>query len=204
MLESRHLTKGAFIVSGTVQLTTKLDLLNDALAVAPENYKDNVRIISGLDDKAQKMGTIAGVFLGVLLALVKPDQIANLLGLVGPTGIGVFTSVTILLMLCIGLCLWCMWTEEIPPPLSLGHLTYIAENAFKEKDLDEEDQKDYCKEKIFLWQRCIDAQGRVAKSKQRRVLGAQVVLAIAMILVACMLLYLIHSVHPTELTAPVD
>jgi hypothetical protein len=202
VLQSRQLTR---FESGAVQLITKqLDLLNDALALAPENYKDNVRIISSLDDKAQKMGTIAGVFLGVLLALVKPDQLANLLGLIGQTGIAVFTSVTILLMLCIGLCLWCMWTEKIPPPLSLGHLTYIIENAFKEKDLDDEAQEDYCKEKIAIWQSCIDAQGRVAKSKQRRVLGAQVVLAIAMILVACMLLYLIHSVHPIELTAPVD
>jgi hypothetical protein len=186
-----------------VQLTTtQLDLLNDTLAVAPENYKDNVRIITSLDDKAQKMGTIAGVFLAVLLALVKPDQLTNLLGLVGQTGIWGFTFVTVLLMACIGICLWCMWTEKIPPPLSLGHLTYITENAFKDQDLDEEAQKDYCKEKIAIWKECIDAQGRVAKSKQGRVLSAQVVLAIAMILVACMLLYLMHSVHPIAPTAP--
>jgi hypothetical protein len=183
-----------------VPSTTKLDLLKDTLAVAPENYKDNVRIISSLDDKAQKMGTIAGVFLGVLLALVKPDQLANLLGLVGQTGIWVFTFVTFLLMVCIGLCLWCMWTEKIPPPLSLGHLTYITEHAFKDQDLDEEAQKDYCKEKIAIWNACIQAQGRVANAKQTRVLWAQILLAAAMILVAAMLLFLMHSVHPTVST----
>jgi hypothetical protein len=90
-----------------------------------------------------------------------------------------------------------MWTEKIPPPLSLGHMNFITEHAHKGQDLDEKAQQDYCKERVSIWKACIDTQGRVAKAKQRRVLGAQVVLAIAMILVACMLLYLIHSVHPT-------
>ncbi len=186
---------------GTVQLTTKLDLLRDTLAVAPENYKDNVRIISGLDDKAQKMGTIAGIFLGVFLALVKPDQLSNLLGLIGQTGIWVVTSVTILLMVCIGLCLWCMWTEKIPPPLSLGHMTVISKHIHQGHDLDEDSQQAYAKERIAIWQSCIEAQGRVAAAKQKRVLWAQILLAAAMILVACMLLYLIHSVHPTVPTS---
>jgi hypothetical protein len=178
-------------------MITKLDLLKDALALAPENYKDNVRIITGLDDKAQKMGTIAGVFLGVLLALVKPDQLSVLFGWVGQTGIWVFTTVILLLMLCIGLCLWCMWTGKIPPPLSLGHLTFIAKNIHHGQDLDEKTQQDVCKERIAIWKECIEAQGKVATSKQKRILGAQIVLAVAMLLIACMLLYLIHSVHPT-------
>lgn len=183
------------------QVTTKLDLLKDALDLAPENYKDNVRIITGLDDKAQKMGTIAGVFLGVLLALVKPDQLSVLLGWVGQKGIWAFTSVTILLMLCIGLCLWCMWTGKIPPPLSLGHLTFITKNIHHGHDLDEKTQQDYYKERIAIWKICIEAQGTVATSKQKRILWAQIVLAVAMLLIACMLLYLIHSVHPTVPTA---
>ncbi len=184
----------------TIPLITKLDLLKDALVVAPENYKDNVRIISGLDDKAQKMGTIAGVFLGVLLAMVKPDQLSNLLGLIGQTGIWVFTSVTILLMVCVGLCLWSMWTEKIPPPLSLGHITFISTNT--QNDLDEDAQKAYVKERIAIWRNCIEAQGRVAATKQSRLRWAQILLAVAMILVACMLLYLMHSVHPTVPTIP--
>ena len=181
----------------TVPPTTKLELLRDTLAVAPENYKDNVRIISGLDDKAQKMGAIAGVFLGILLALVKPDQLSNLLGVIGQTGISVVTTVILLLMVCIGLCLWVMWTEKIPPPLSLGHMTSISKHIYKGSDLDEESQQTYVNERIGIWRDCIEAQSRVAVAKQKRVFWAQILLAIAMILVAFMLLYLIHSVHPT-------
>lgn len=176
-------------------MTTKLDLLKDSLAVAPENYKDNVRIITGLDDKAQKMGTIAGVFLGVLLATVKPDQLSNLVVLVGQAGIWVVTLVTLLLIVCLGFCLWCMWTKVIPPPLSLGHLSFIIKNT-EAINLAEED---YCHERIAIWRECIDAQGIVASAKQKRVFLAQVALALAMFLIACMLLYLIHSVHPAAI-----
>jgi hypothetical protein len=173
-------------------MTTKLDLLKDALACAPENYKDNVRIITGLDDKAQKMGTIAGVFLGVLLALVKPDQLSTLVGLIGQTGIWVVTFVILLLIVCVGLSLWCMWTKVIPPPLSMKHLTYISDNIDPSQLPAEED---YCNERIAVWRKCIEAQSNVATSKQKRVLWAQVTLAVAMAVIAGMLLYLIHSTH---------
>lgn len=173
-------------------MTTSLDLLKDTLTIAPETYKDNVRIITGLDDKAQKMGTIAGVFLGVFFALVKPDQLLNLVSLIGGTGIWVVTSVTLLLIACIGLCLWCMWTKVIPPPLSLGHLAFIFKNTGG-KDLDE---GVYYRERIAIWTECVTAQGQVSAAKQKRVLGAQIALAVAMFLIAGMLLYLIHSVHP--------
>jgi hypothetical protein len=176
-------------------MTTKLDLLKDALTIAPENYKDNVRIITGLDDKAQKMGTIAGVFLGVLLALVKPDQLSTLLNLIGQAGVLVVTGVTLLLLVCIGLCLWCMWTKAIPPPLSMKHLTHIIESIDHSKPLAEEV---YYNERIGIWKQCIETQVYVAKSKQHRVLGAQIALAIAMLLIAGMLLFLIHSVRPTS------
>src|SRR5258708_1590885 len=175
-------------------MTTKLDLLKDTLVIAPENYKDNVRIITGLDDKAQKMGTIAGVFLGVMLALVKPDQLSNLLSLIGQTGIWVVTLVTLLLIACIGLCLWCMWTKVIPPPLSVGHLSFITKSTAG-ATLPEEG---YCSERIAIWQECIKAQGVVAAAKQKRVFWAQVALAVAMVLIAGMLLYLIHTVHPVS------
>jgi hypothetical protein len=181
-------------------LITKLELLQDTLATAPENYKDNVRIISGLDDKAQKMGTIAGVFLGVLLALVKPDQLSTLLGAVGRVGIWVVTLVIILLMACIGFCLWTMWTKKIPPPLSLGHMAQITKHIHKGADLDQDTQRVYVNERIQIWRSCIDAQATVAAAKQKRVFWAQLLLAAAMILVACALLYLIHSVHPTPPT----
>ena len=173
-------------------MTTRLELLKDTLAIAPETYKDNVRIITGLDDKAQKMGTIAGVFLGVFFALVKPDQLSNLAGAIGRTGIWVVTFVTLLLLACVGLCLWCMWTRVIPPPLSLGHLAFVAKNAGNQNLVED----DYYKERIAIWSECIAAQGNVAGTKQKRVLLAQFALAAAMFLIACMLLYLIHSVHP--------
>jgi hypothetical protein len=188
-------------MSSDAHSSTKLDLLNDTLAIAPENYKDNVRIIASLDDKAQKMGAIAGIFLGVLLAIVKPDQLPNLLGAIGRRGTWVATLATVLLMICVGVCLWCIWTQEIAPPLSLGHMNQISRDIHKGKDLEAKTQELYYSERIAVWSSCIDNQGEVIKKKQARVSWAQSILASAMLVFAFMLLFLVHSVKATSPSA---
>jgi hypothetical protein len=188
-------------MSSDVHPSTKLDLLRDTLAIAPENYKDNVRIIAGLDDKAQKMGAIAGVFLGVLLAIVKPDQLSSLVGIIGQKGIWVVTMVTFLLIACVGISLWCIWTQKIPPPLSLGHMKQITRDIHKGKDLDADAQELYYSERIAIWNDCIHGQVKVIKKKKSRVNWAQSILAGAMLLIAVMLLLLVHSVKATAPSA---
>jgi hypothetical protein len=183
-------------MSSDAHPSTKLDLLRDTLDIAPENYKDNVRIIASLDDKAQKMGAIAGVFLGVLLAIVRPDQLSILVNLIGEKGIWAFTVVTFLLMVCVGICLWCIWTQKISPPLSLGHMTQITSDIHKGTDLPADAQQLYYKERIGIWKDCIDAQTKVIEKKQTRVNWAQSILAGAMLLFALMLLFQVHSVKP--------
>jgi hypothetical protein len=174
-------------------MTVRLDIFKDAIAVASENYKDNVRIFASLDDKAQKMGGIAGLFLGVLLALVKPDQMGTLLTAIGTTGVWVLTSVILLLITCVIFSLWCMWTGRISAPLSLGHMKMIVDNLAEESELDEKAQETYCKERIAIWKTCIEDQTKVAIRKHWRLLAAQIVLLIAILLVAGMLLYLINT-----------
>lgn len=188
-------------MSSDAHSSTKLDLLKDTLAIASENYKDNVRIIASLDDKAQKMGAIAGVFLGVLLAIVKPDQLSSLLGIIGQWGIWIVTIVTVFLMLCIGICLWCIWTQKISPPLSLGHMKQISRDIHKGKDLVSDSQELYYSERIAIWSECIDGQMKVISKKQTRINWAQSILVGAMLLIALMLLFLVHSVKATAPTA---
>ncbi len=187
-------------------MSARLDLLKDAVAVAVENYKDNVRIFAGLDDKAQKMGAIAGIFLGALLAIIKPDAVSTLQSAIGPRGLWTLTSVILLLMACIVLCLLCMWVGRIPPPLSLGHMVRLTADLLRlqEAGFNDSIQEGYNGEKLAIWTKCIQAQEKVATRKMRLVFAAQLVLAIAILLIAFMLLHLIHSVHVMDVPVVVQ
>jgi hypothetical protein len=177
------------------QMTVRRELLNDALAVASENYKDNVRVFANLDDKAQKVGAIAGIFLGALFAFIKPDTVGTLTKNIGSTGVGNLTGVVLLLILCVVLCLVAMWVGKIAPPLTLGHMTKLTGDLLHltEAELTEDLQEGYCRERLAVWTKCIGEQGKVASRKLILVFLAQSVLAIAVLWVAFMLLDLLHS-----------
>lgn len=177
------------------QMTVRRELLNDALTVASENYKDNVRIFANLDDKAQKIGTIAGVFLGALFAFIKPDTVGSLTRNIGSRGVGNLTGIVLLLILCIVLCLLAMWVGKIAPPVTLGHMTILTNDLLRltEAELTEDIQEGYCGERLAVWTTCIEEQGKVASRKMILVFLAQGVLAVAVLWVAFMLLDLLHA-----------
>jgi hypothetical protein len=176
-------------------MSVRRELLNDALEVAGENYKDNVRVFANLDDKAQKMGAIAGIFLGALFAFIKPDTVGTLTKNIGSRDVGNLTGIVLLLILCIVLCLLAMWVGKIAPPLTLGHMTVLTDDLLRltETELTEDLQEAYCRERIAVWTRCIEEQGKVASRKLILVFLSQGVLAIAVLWVAFMVLGLLHS-----------
>lgn len=176
-------------------MTARRELLNDALAVASENYKDNVRVFTNLDDKAQKMGAIAGIFLGASFAFIKPDTVGSLTHNIGSRGVGSLTGIVLLLILCIVLCLLAMWVGKIASPVTLEHMTILTNDLLrlKEGELTEDIREGYCRERLAVWTKCIEEQDKVASRKVIFVFLAQGVLAIAVLWVAFMLLDLLHS-----------
>jgi hypothetical protein len=177
------------------KITVRRELLNDALAVASENYKDNVRVFANLDDKAQKMGAIAGIFLAALFAFIKPDTVGSLAITIGSRSVGSLTGIILLLIFCIVLCLLAMWVGKIAPPVTLGHMTILTNDLLRltEAELTEDVQEAYCRERLAVWTKCIEEQGRVASRKVVLVFLAQGVLAIALFWVAFMLIDLLHA-----------
>jgi hypothetical protein len=175
-------------------MSVRLDLLDNSLAVALENYKDNVRILAALDDKAQKMGAIAGLFLGALFAVIKPDTISSLETTIGHNGMRVLTAVILLLIACTTICLASMWVGKMPPPLSLAHMTQLTNDLLHLPlaDLNDDIQEAYRQEKLNVWRACLHAQGGVANRKAVLVFAAQAVLVVGILAFAFMLLRLLH------------
>jgi hypothetical protein len=177
------------------QTTVRRELLNDALAVASDNYKDNVRVFANLDDKAQKMGAIAGIFLGALFTFIKPDTVGSLTKTIGSKSVGSLTGIVLLLIFCIVLCLLAMWVGRSAPPVTLGHMTTLTNDLLRltEAELTKDIQEAYCRERLAVWTKCIEEQDRVTSRKVVLVYLAQAVLAIALFWVAFMLLDLLHA-----------
>jgi hypothetical protein len=175
-------------------MTAKFELLNDALLVAGENYKDNARVFANLDDKAQKMGAIAGIFLGAFLALLKPDTLLLLMRTTGPRGMWILTGVILLLISCVLICLAAMWVGRFPPPLSFGHMEQLTRDLFRlgESGITDEVKEGYAAEKLAVWKKCILAQEKVAVRKMKLVFTAQAVLVAAMLAISAMLILIIH------------
>src|SRR3954452_2457659 len=161
----------------------KLLLLGDVLAVATENYKDNLRVLAALDDKAQKMGGVAGLFLAVPFALVKPDTLGPLRNAVGMTGLLLLGGSITLFVACIALCLVVMWVRNVHPPPDFVAVKALVDDLLRlaSEKLTEERQESYCSDKLIMWQQCLASQEQIVRWKWILLLTAQIVLGIALL-----------------------
>ena len=172
---------------------TRLELLKDTLEVASNNYEDNNRLIGDLDDKAQRLTAVAGVFLGFLLSVLKPDDLAKLKDRVGDQGLQLLTVAILFLIFSLVIALFATWVRRIKALLSLDHMTEMIKDLGDDPNLGTQDMEEaYNEQKIRFWSKCIENQTRVRSLKRDLVLAAQVVLAVAIIAVAYMLLVLIR------------
>jgi hypothetical protein len=176
-------------------VSVRLGLLNDVLVAAAEGYKDNSRILTALDDKAQKMGAIAGVFLAVPFAVLKPDSIKSFYGIVGVSGLLMLAVAVVLFMICIGLCLIVMWVRSIKPPLDLTAVKDLTDDLLRSPagDLTEDVQERYCNDKISIWNECLLAQARIIQRKWNLLLASQMLLGTALLPIGSLLLSVIYS-----------
>jgi hypothetical protein len=176
-------------------MSARLDLLKDTIATASENYKDNVRAFGVLDDKAQKTGAIAGLFLAALFAYIKPDTVGTLLTNIGSGATSNLTGVILLLMICCLFSLLTMWAGTYVAPLNLEHMTEMSSDLlhFSEAELGESVLEVHYGEKIAVWEKCIAEQKGIAARKLVMVFLAQVVLLLAILWTAFMLINLLHA-----------
>lgn len=181
-------------------MSARLDILKDALLIANDNYKDNVRILAGYDDKAQKMVTLAGLFLAVPFTLIKPDTISSVRDSIGLDGMVMFAGVIALFMSCVVLCLFSMRVGRIPAPLGLDDARRGAANLLQlpESSLTDDVQERYCNDKLAIWADCIEAQDRVGSRKWNFIFAAQLILGIAILGIGLLFFHLVYAALMAE------
>jgi hypothetical protein len=147
----------------------RLEILKSLVEAGSERYKENVRINSLLEDKAQKTAGLAGVFLAAALAFIKIDTLSawpfNRLRILIPLGVAV-----VLLVCCIGFCLAVMWVRQIPGPPTFAALNQLKTDLWPIITGLEPYEARYWGDRSVLWQNVVDEQSSLIDSKAKRVL----------------------------------
>jgi hypothetical protein len=172
----------------------RLEILKSLVDVGTETYKENIRINSLLEDKAQKTAGLAGVFLAAAFAFLKVDTLSqwpfNRLRILVPLAISIA-----LLVCCVGSCLAVMWLRAISGPPTFGSLKKLKADLWSfSGDALEAYEEGYWGDRARLWQAVINQQKPLLESKAKRLRGAHVALALAMLAVAFLLFALVQPI----------
>jgi hypothetical protein len=181
-----------------VEIVANMDFRPDALKatvqLAADAYKDNARIAAVLDDKAQKTGGLAGIFLAAAFGFVKPGNLASFL-----VDAGIYSGVLLVLtaaslLFCLCACLAVMWVRGAPQPLAPALMNDLNRDLMllPAAEVTDQVQANYYRDVIQLWGRVLESQTRMNRTKGGRLLLAQVLLGIGMIIVAGLLFSLIQ------------
>ena len=176
----------------------RLEILKSLVEAGIERFKENIRINSLLEDKAQKTAGLAGVFLAAALAFVKLDTLSawpfNRLRILIPLAIAI-----VLLVCCIGFCLAVMWVRSIPGPPTFAALDELKSNLWSVASGLGAYEEGYWGDRSQLWQNVVNEQSSLIDSKAKRLLKGQATLAAAMLVVAIMLLALVGPIISSHL-----
>ena len=170
----------------------RLQVLKDLCTVGSENYKENVRTIGLLEDKAQKTAALAGIFLAATLAFIKPEAFEkwpfNRLRVWIP-----LSAAVVLLIACIAFSVAVLWVRSIVESVPFSSVEKFKVGLFGVGDAAlHEYEQGYWEDTAAIWKQILTQQSPIITSKANRLLGAQITLALAMLSVAALLLLIIQ------------
>ncbi|HEU0049719.1 MAG TPA: hypothetical protein VFQ43_19180 [Nitrososphaera sp.] len=174
-------------------------ILQSLVQVGTDEYKENVRILGVLDDKAQKTGAIAGAFLAAGLAFIKPENFgtaAPLSQLAGSPGLLLLGLGIGLLLMSTVLALRVMWVRSAPTPPRLVELAKMADHLLElsPDELVQERQENYFRDQARTWESVLSEQDRLSDIKASNLRLAQLTLVSAIVLLALILLEIVAKV----------
>lgn len=107
-------------------MNARTELLTSLLQTAMDNHANQIRVVSSLEDKAQKTSTVAGVFLAAAFGFTRPE----ILRIVYETHWGqiLFVTTVGLLVVCILLCLSVNWVRRMPGAVTV----FVIEEAARD------------------------------------------------------------------------
>lgn len=172
----------------------RMQLLRDLLQACRAEFAESVRINAALDDKAQKTGALAGVFLAAGFAFLKPENVALLNTLGRWRAVAPLAASVLLLMICVAICLKVMWVSTMPAPPSVETLTKLIGNlaALPAAELTSQRLENDRRDTIGLWRLSLTSWVAKLRSKGRWLNAGQSCLALALGIITYLLIYLLH------------
>ncbi len=169
------------------------ETLRSILQQGAENYKDNVRIISVIEDKAQKTSILASALLGAGLAFLKSENLGKD-GWLGSDILLLLAIAICLLIACSVACLLTMRVRVIAAPLSIDIMVDLAQDLFTAPEELQGRQEAAYWDKIRVWQQTLKAQQQIIASKAKELRLAQFILTAGIASIAFVLLDVIGKV----------
>jgi hypothetical protein len=171
-------------------MSFQVDGIKDAIKMAFDLYKDNARISGLLDDKAQKTGGLAGIFLAAAFGFVKGSDVTIFATVYHRYSVWILISSITLFIVCLGTCPSVMWVRRSPLPVSLQILEKMLNDASRVPEAEHTDDffARYYSQQLSLWQDVLKQQAAVNQVKGARLRWSQILLGSGMIAVAVILI----------------
>ena len=173
----------------------RIDVLKETVSWAEKLEDYGVKATVRLDDKAQQTGGLAGLFLAAAFGFVKPDSVAALSPGMRVVAGGMLLAIITVLVLCLAACLSVTWLRNTPMPIGLSTLEGLNEDlrALDESALTERVQENFYSDRLKFWEVILESRRLLNRDKARRLMIAQSLLALGMLLVSALLFSVISS-----------
>jgi hypothetical protein len=150
-------------------------MLSQALTTSTDMYKENSRILTLVEDKAQKAAGLSGLFLAAAFAFLRKDSLETLSAFLGWTGLSILALSIGLMLACILVSAWVLWAREMitpPDPESiLRHVDlYLNAEATGPSDTSRENN---LRDQARAWNTALKAQEKAITDKSKLLVFTQ-------------------------------
>ncbi|WP_213804633.1 hypothetical protein [Granulicella sp. dw_53] len=164
------------------------DLLKSMISHATESYKEMVRVMAVIEDKAQKVAALSGVFLAAGFGFIKQENLRADSPLGGFWTLLLLACAIFILTVAVGLCLWVLWVREQVAPMEVFRRMESSILKRPVTSMTDELQEGSRVSSDRLWDKMLDRQQKMNQKKASILRWAQTLLTVAMGLVATALL----------------
>lgn len=169
------------------------DLYKGLTLHATDSYKEVVRVAALIEDKAQKVAALAGVFLGAGFSFIKKENLEPGSPIGNSFTLLLLSVATLLLIAVVVLCIRVLWVTAQAAPVGMGSMKELVTDVCQVPDdsLDNALQDNARIEIFNRWERILDEQIATNEQKAAKVRYAQAMLSAAIMLIAIALLWVL-------------
>jgi hypothetical protein len=167
------------------------ELLDKVFQSCLQEYADKQNTFAQIDTKAQTTASVAGVLIAAALAFVQADSVDRMVSAGGLKVVILFASAIVLLLLSTLFCLLAMRIRRLTAPLESKEIGRMIEEIFRldASEFTDETVENFVRDQVNAWQKTLRSLGKTNADKADRVLWGQVLLAVAVLLVAVVVLF---------------